>query len=74
MENNWISVKDRLPEFQYTNHLIDTTEKVLLYGIHGVNDGWFKKIKDTGDIIAEGLGAVDKYSTHWMPLPQPPKN
>ena len=59
--NEWISVKDRLPE----KH-----EYVLVYrkseGKRSVNLGYFHP-KDEW-FTTDGVG----YPTHWMPLPDPP--
>ena len=58
--NNWISVKDRLPTWE--------DGKVLIYTPYGVsvaerttNDRW------------QGKHATPKLITHWMSLPEPPK-
>ncbi len=62
--DKWISVKDRLPE--------DRKERVLV------------KIKDANNIIGHPGMDTDRYMgerwvrwghnvTHWMPLPEPPK-
>lgn len=61
----WISVKDRLPEM---NELcIVTTEwRGIVPATYG-NESW---------IFDEGQGWSEKalsYVTHWMPLPEPPK-
>jgi hypothetical protein len=66
----WISVKDRLPEY-YTN--------VLVYCTSQFYSGYFKSTawrandggKDIWTITASD-NIIDNV-THWMPLPQPPK-
>lgn len=70
--SEWISVKDRLPE---------DGQKVLAFGggerRYYCVAKFFKHFNDGGDFWH--LGAKDrKYSpgykiTHWMPLPEPPK-
>lgn len=58
---DWISVKDRLP---------DEAEFVLVWGSHAmpwlvqIIEGQFTDVED-----GEWLTGV----THWMPLPEPPK-
>ena len=58
----WISVEDRLP--------VDT-ETVLITHRGGVSFGWFNG-------VYWERGAATKHKpiktvTHWMPLPEPPK-
>ena len=59
----WISVKDRLP---------DNCVEVLVYDTDcGIVIGWYDK-KD-GIFVAEFMNELDAV-THWMPLPEPPKD
>ena len=59
---NWISVKDQLPEPKTLVLSISLREKVpLLTWFNGVC--WTYK----HSVIKDG------YITHWMPLPEPPK-
>ena len=75
----WISVKDRLPEF-------DTPVMIILGGsFHSKNiwlmlrdndyDGWLWSEHISGCINdKDNYEASDDYAvTHWMPLPEPPK-
>ena len=64
MENEWISVKDRLPETKGRYFICQEKEyypesvnfyPIKIDGSHWINDGF----------------AV--FPTHWMPLPEPPK-
>jgi hypothetical protein len=62
----WISVKDRLPE---TNELciVNTEWRAIVPALYG-NESW---------IFDEGQGWSEKvlsYVSHWMPLPEPPKD
>ncbi len=54
----WISVKDRLPE-QY-DHVLIANGKI-------VTTAYFQD----GEFVGE---ETDIVITHWMPLPQPPKD
>lgn len=71
--SKWISVDDRLPDFNQRNGVIECTDTVLLFGVHGTTVGWFRKLIRNGKIDSQGTGIVDRYSTHWQPLPNPPK-
>lgn len=81
-DNQWISVKDRLPE----------SDKVLLYvsspdGEYDIVVGDYEMDACTGNRVAlspflpDGIVISDKGSpllrgrkvTHWQPLPEPPK-
>ena len=64
---NWISVKDRLPEYTtragtslFVSVLICLDTGFVGEGLY-VNDGW------------ELLGVYVTNVTHWMPLPEPPE-
>ncbi|WMI81827.1 DUF551 domain-containing protein [Anaerotignum sp. MB30-C6] len=58
----WISAKDRLPEKQ-TRVLVRTTD-----GYSGTTVGWI-----LWDEWYTDLGQQSKGVTHWMPLPESPK-
>lgn len=66
----WISVKDRLP---------DTTDVYLVNAVHRYNksDGYRSvqvRLFFEDDDVNHWLGLPDLYEiTHWMPLPEPPK-
>lgn len=62
MENNWISVKERLPEDDsyYLTFTTEHTFEVYRY------DGDGEWVTDWGDTANHDI-------THWMPLPEPPK-
>ena len=57
---DWISVKDRLPEL---------FEDVLTYDDVGICINWLEELVDEVAYFAYG----GKYVTHWMPLPESPK-
>ena len=70
----WISVKDRLPE-ERINPNTNDFEYVLCATTFGDVRAYKYGMID-GNIEAHfwhGFGMVDKYITHWMPLPEPPK-
>lgn len=69
LHNKWISVKDRLPEFP---------RFVLVYVKHPASDpfpSWSCIMTDMylGDRWAENADEEVHEVTHWMPLPEPPK-
>lgn len=62
----WIPVEERLPEFD---------QKVLCYKKGEIKIGKYIGARYTGEIYA--FRTLDMYmafgATHWMPLPEPPK-
>ena len=60
----WISVKDRLPE-----NICPVL--VVLEGINTVFNGWYHYGKWW--TVGAGTRPFTQKITHWMPLPQPPK-
>ncbi len=58
----WISVKDRLPE---------DNKEVLIYCGSYHELGWYES--DNKSWRSDFLGCCTDDITHWMPLPQPPK-
>ena len=67
----WISVNDRLPD---SNEdvlvcVIDSGEPCVMYGVR-LNDGEWEW---EGDAIGGWWEPLDLQVTHWMPLPEPPK-
>lgn len=64
--DNWISVKDKLPQDDSDCLIYDATSNITLVG-------WY----DIGDKVWEdcrGFIYCDEDDiTHWQPLPQPPK-
>lgn len=76
--SDWISVKDRLPTekdgFVFNCHEINRKEvEVMVYTPKGTGSC----ISIDNFILDENCFLFDKYAdlkvTHWMPLPQPPK-
>lgn len=62
--NNWISVKDRLPDE-------DTIPMVLVNTTYGYELGYYNRYANLGWTNTLGTTCFDV--THWMPLPEPPK-
>ena len=64
----WISVKDRLPATE--NFVLFTVGERVIYGSYDGKDWYeYEGCWDT-DVIYLGPG---ERVTHWMPLPEPPK-
>ena len=80
----WIDVKDRMPEFKSMYSRLKFTDTVLAVNNNSMYVGYFRKNIELniisflgidldgcpcGDDIIECLHNI----THWMPLPEPPK-
>ena len=67
----WISVKDRMPEIDNKSHISDT---VICYSSE-LNRLYFSRVEENA--FGQCGFEVEKYGvvniTHWMPLPEPPK-
>ena len=75
----WISVKDRMPEYNTEVLLYYSTD--IVQGFLDKNDYWYGS-RDVRDCMNDGWvedskfcrrGGPFDYVTHWMPLPEPPK-
>lgn len=60
----WISVEDRLPE--------EGISVLYYFGCVGVHKGKYKK-NGRSNIFYGNSGFLTDDVTHWMPLPEPPK-
>lgn len=77
----WISVKDRLPESASPAYENDMRNAVLVYTpVDGyVHIGWYVRKDYRGRDVWHTLSAMRSHQTltkkvsHWMPLPEPPK-
>ena len=74
IDGDWISVKDRPPEekqseitFDFEYVLCATTFGDVRPYKFGTPIGWKEPH------FWHGSGLMDEYVTHWMPLPEPPK-
>lgn len=68
----WISVKDRLPEYDLngSNRYLTCDNRGFVFGGHQ----YFTVNREAGfyDLV-DGNWEIDKDVTHWMPLPEPPE-
>lgn len=60
--NEWINVKDRLPE-RYKSCIVCSEHGNIRIGYYDRSDQWVES-RYNGNLV--------KYITHWMPLPAPP--
>lgn len=68
-QTEWISVKDRMPEDNVPVLLVWTNGRVT-----SVIPGWHVSIKGLGNDWNTSCGLrPEEEITHWMPLPEPPK-
>lgn len=70
----WISVEDRLPEEKINPKTYDFEYVLCATKFRDVMP--FQYGTATGDTKAHfwyGVRIVDEFVTHWMPLPEPPK-
>ncbi len=66
----WISVKDQLPEAEGKEPFANQSASVLIYDEHGNRSiGYFNAEFRTWEDAYD----YDIKVTHWMPLPEPPK-
>ena len=70
----WVSVKDRLPEGRTNPHTLDF-EPVLCATVFGDIRvyKYGQRLGQTEAHFYHGYSWMDDYVTHWMPLPEPPK-
>lgn len=70
----WISVEDRLPE--ENEQVLITDGSDVFYAYKYYYEGWDYQIAEDFD-GEEGVFSTnamkEKHVTHWMPLPEPPK-
>ena len=64
VESEWISVEDRLPKIEAT----------YLVTLKSDTDIWIETAYLFNSVFSLGGHRISDKITHWMPLPQPPKN
>lgn len=67
----WISVKDRLPERKSVDYLVAT--RIKTDGTRGFNIAWINGNDGAWSSNDEWICDGREVVTHWMPLPEPPK-
>ena len=67
--NEWISVKDRLPEYKKNVFL-----HIPKYTGRPVREGHLSSTDGAGHKWVGADGYIYSDTTHWMPLPEPPKD
>lgn len=71
---NWISVKDRLPQMSQDKLVKGYKQiQVLAYCDKGMVCAWFQIDTEKFYDVSGWLGTEIYNVTHWMPLPEPPK-
>lgn len=64
---NWIKCSDRLPGNEYS--VLIWHESQITFGAYSHDEGWISYDVEDGEIKYE----LEEPPTHWMPLPEPPK-
>jgi len=72
----WISVKDRMPpKAEDVLFCLDGGSMIVVGMLTGHLNRWIISIDNADAIngIDKELDIIDREVTHWMPLPEPPK-
>lgn len=69
--SGWISVKDRLPEGKLNPYTRDYQEVICLLNTRFGCD--VRTYEFGRGHFWHGPQEIDKYITHWMPMPEPPE-
>jgi hypothetical protein len=76
-KQEWISVKDRLPEFGEKIYCRRNTDTVLAWDGYEYVMGYFTHHSRLDEVEFNGVDEDGNYMvktpTHWMPLPEPPE-
>lgn len=70
---NWISVKERLPEPDSTDYVLVCCTMKVTSKIDYVNAVTMAFVCEEGFVDVELDEVITEGVTHWMPLPEPPK-
>lgn len=77
VKQEWISVNDRLPEFGEKIYCRRNTDTVLAWDGYEYVMGYFTHHSQLDEVEFNGVDEDGNYMvktpTHWMPLPEPPK-
>lgn len=69
----WIPVEERLPEEGKRCLLYTPCDGIICVGFYNGNDNWEHRHKWKLVTAMRSTQTLTKKVTHWMPLPQPPK-
>ena len=72
-ESNWISVKDKLPNPELMCLLYTPCDGFMCIGFYAGNNNWQKRDKWKIITAMRSTQTLTKKVTHWMPLPNVPK-
>ena len=73
MSMDWISVKDRLPEREQQDYVLVCCTMNVTSTINYENAVTMAYVCEEGFVDVELDEVITRGVTHWMPLPEPPK-
>jgi hypothetical protein len=70
---DWISIKERLPMKNKRVLVYESLHKEVTIGEAPIGDDGFWSIVESFDQYSRDCSGISADITHWMPLPEPPK-